>query len=198
MGSYGTEKPLFMRLWCSSAHDRSGRASECKPVPKRDFTYSRIGQDRAQLGTNLGLSGSKPVATGRRFGSQVAVCLIAVAFFVAFLGPLFAVGAFAKCSTHKCWARVSAKRHAHFWPRKLHAQPQGWQAWAWSTSGCESNHRRVARESGFYSYFQWTLQTWHVAGGRGNPEQHSYEEQAVKAIRYARRYGTGAWPVCGH
>lgn len=104
----------------------------------------------------------------------------------------------AACGHSKaCWGRVSAKRHAHYWPRRLHAESVVWQQWAWRTSGCESTHRRVARASGYFSYFQWTLGTWHVAGGRGNPEQHSYAEQAVKAIRYARRYGTGAWPSCG-
>lgn len=117
---------------------------------------------------------------------------------IAALGALFPATALAKCRTHTCWARVSEKRHQHFWVKRFHTFPSGWRAWAHRTSWCEARHRASANTgNGFYGAFQFTLSTAHVAGFRRRPDLTTWHEQAVRSIRYAERYGTGAWPACG-
>ena len=101
------------------------------------------------------------------------------------------------CHSRACDHRISAKRHRTFWIRRWQALPAGARYWTRCVSGKESGNRRVARESGFYSYFQWTLTTWHSAGGSGNPESHSWHEQALKAWRWHRSHPYGQWPNTG-
>lgn len=104
----------------------------------------------------------------------------------------------AKCHTHKCWARVSEKRHEHYWVKRFRAFPMYWQRWAHATSWCEARHRANTNTgNGFYGAFQYTLQTAWVAGFRRRPDLTTWHEQGVRSVRYAMRYGTGAWPVCG-
>lgn len=128
----------------------------------------------------------------------LAVFAIGLAFWLAFLGSLFAAGAFAACQTHKCWARVSQKRHQHFWVHRFNAQPSYWRSWAWLTGNCESRNRANTNTgNGFYGAFQFTLQTAWAAGFHRRPDLTTWHEQALRSIRYAQAHGTSAWPVCG-
>jgi hypothetical protein len=103
-----------------------------------------------------------------------------------------------KCRTHRCWARVSEKRHAHYWVKRFHRFPVFWQRWAHGTSWCEARHNPYTNTgNGFYGGFQYTLQTAHVAGFRRRPDLTTWYEQGVRSIRYAMAHGTGAWPRCG-
>lgn len=91
-----------------------------------------------------------------------------------------------------CQVRVYKKK----WVRRFKALSAEDQTWARRISTCESGNRRIAREGGFWSYFQWTLGTWHAAGGSGNPENVYWHEQAVRAVRFMRANGTHHWPAC--
>ena len=106
------------------------------------------------------------------------------------------------CHSKACDKRIHLKRRAHWkrvhiWQwRFAHLSPAG-RYWAHCVSSHESGNRRVARESGFLSYFQWTEQTWLNAGGHGNPENVSWAEQAVRAWRWHSSHPTGQWPNTG-
>lgn len=101
------------------------------------------------------------------------------------------------CHTRKCDRRVSEKRHHNYWINRWSVLPGGARYWTQCVSAKESGNRRIARESGFLSYFQWVLVTWHRAGGTGNPETHSWHEQAIKAWRWHVRVPVNQWPNTG-
>ena len=139
---------------------------------------------------------------------------LSVAFYALAFGLLWAVGAFGSCETHACWQRVHEAR-AERWcqrhttclvRRQWRAQPAGWRSWAISTARCESNLRwSIANGNGYYGGHQWIPPTWYHAVSllprkiqtREMPHRVSWRLQSLAAIAYARRYGTGAWPVCG-
>jgi hypothetical protein len=101
------------------------------------------------------------------------------------------------CHSRKCDRRVSEKRHRNYWVNRWKALPYGARRWTRCVSTHESGNRRIARESGFLSYFQWVGSTWHMAGGSGNPETHSWYEQAVKAWPWHVSHPYGQWPNTG-
>lgn len=125
----------------------------------------------------------------------IGAALIAAYFALAFTG--IAAGHVKGCHSRKCDRRISRRRHEHFWLNHWRSLPAGARYWTTCVSSHESGNRRIARESGFLSYFQWTIGTWHNAGGRGNPETHSWHEQAVKAWRWHRSHPYGQWPNTG-
>jgi hypothetical protein len=92
------------------------------------------------------------------------------------------------------------KQYEHEWPIKFHRLPEWAQAWAWSTSYCETGgtlNPATATGNGFYGAFQFVLSTWWAAGGTGYPHHHSWHYQAVIAVRWLYREGDEQWPVCG-
>ena len=85
------------------------------------------------------------------------------------------------------------------WRHRFLAFPQSWRSYAHALSFCESRDHRIARASGFLSFFQWTERTWLAEGGHGNPEQASWYEQAVRAIIMTERVGvhsSAGFPNC--
>jgi len=79
--------------------------------------------------------------------------------------------------------------------------------WAYNTGACESgNDPTTNTGNGFYGAFQYVLSTWYSAQRllppsrrtKLPPQSVSWFEQAVVSVLYMRRYGNGAWPVCGH
>jgi hypothetical protein len=104
------------------------------------------------------------------------------------------------CHSRKCDRRISAKRHRLFWVHRFQEKSPWERTWARCISFHESGNRPIARASGHWGYFQWSLATWHAAGGSGNPETHSWSEQAVRAIRWAHIAGSSQWSTsvyCG-
>jgi hypothetical protein len=107
------------------------------------------------------------------------------------------------CHTTACDRRIHEKRRAHW--KRTHIWQYRWnhlgaagRYWTRCVSFRESGNRRIARASGFLSYFQWTLSTWHSAGGSGNPEYSAgWHEQAVRAWRWHLSHPTGQWPNTG-
>jgi hypothetical protein len=110
------------------------------------------------------------------------------------------------CHSTACDRRIHQKRRSHWcrthpvcvWKHRFLALPSGGRHWARCVSFRESRNHRIARASGFLSYFQWTLPTWHSAGGDGNPEYTaSWYEQAVRAWHWHLTHPTGQWPNTG-
>ncbi len=85
------------------------------------------------------------------------------------------------------------------WKIEFNKLPASDQAWARSTSSCESGMNPSTNTgNGFLGAFQFLQSTWSAAGGTGSPTQHSWEYQAVIAVRWMHVAGAGQWPVCGH
>lgn len=109
------------------------------------------------------------------------------------------------CRSTDCDRRIHQKRrvhwkHTHPWEYRWHHLTLWERRWTRCISFHESGNRAVARESGHWSYFQWALPTWHAAGGAGNPETHTWTEQAVRAVDWAHRAGSSQWQTsatCG-
>lgn len=85
----------------------------------------------------------------------------------------------------------------HYWLWRWHHLGRAGQNWTRCVSFHESGNRRIARASGFLSYFQWVASTWHSAGGSGNPETHGWYEQADKAWWWHLSHPHGQWPNTG-
>lgn len=110
------------------------------------------------------------------------------------------------CHTRACDRRIHHKR-AHrwcvrtpycVWKHRFKALPPEGKRWARCVSFHESRNHRIARASGFLSYFQWVGSTWHAAGGHGNPEvSATWYEQAVRAWFWHLSHPTGQWPRTG-
>jgi hypothetical protein len=45
--------------------------------------------------------------------------------------------------------------------------------------------------------YQFSLRTWSVVGGSGDPAAASRWEQTWRAWLLLSRHGSGHWPVCG-
>jgi Transglycosylase-like domain len=78
-----------------------------------------------------------------------------------------------------------------------------WHAKILRIAQCESGRRwRLNTGNGFYGGLQFTLGTWHSAGGSGYPHQASKLEQKYRAVRWHDKIGTwvtsAGWPVCGY
>ncbi len=50
--------------------------------------------------------------------------------------------------------------------------------------------------NGFYGGLQFTMSSWHAAGGSGSPNEASRDEQIARAQALQQRQGWGAWPAC--
>jgi hypothetical protein len=103
-------------------------------------------------------------------------------------------------------ARKERKKFKRQWKKRFYWQIQyndlspGDKSWAASTSGCETSNGELhdnATGNTYHGRFQFLLSTWAAAGGTGDPHTKSYEEQAVIAVRFMHRDGSGHWPVCG-
>lgn len=132
--------------------------------------------------------------------------LVAIGVLFGFLFALIHLDAEAHvkgCHSRACDRRIAHKRREHWkrthiWEFRWNHEPAAWRAWLRHVAECESGNRaHIATGNGFYGLVQFDYRTWHVAGGTGYAHQHSWYEQAVRAIEYAKRGHRGAWPVCG-
>jgi Transglycosylase-like domain len=64
---------------------------------------------------------------------------------------------------------------------------------------CESrnNPRAVGGGGAFRGLYQFTVSTWYVVGGTGDPAAAPRHEQTWRAWLLLSRHGSGHWPVCG-
>lgn len=102
----------------------------------------------------------------------------------------------AKQAKVKCNKKCRTIRHK----RKV-VRP--WHAKILRIAQCESRRRwHLNTGNGFYGGLQFTLGTWHSAGGSGYPHNHSRLEQKYRAVRWHDKIGTwvttAGWPVCGY
>ena len=129
----------------------------------------------------------------------IGVCAL---LWMLFFSLLSDNSAHASCRTHRCWSRVSVRRHNTWlrenrpWVWRFRKLPAKAQHWGRCVSAAESrNHRYTAGPH--HSFFQWNLSTWRSAGGQGWPESASWYEQAVRAWHWHVRHPWGQWPRTG-
>jgi len=64
---------------------------------------------------------------------------------------------------------------------------------------CESggNPQAVSPGGSYRGKYQFSMQTWHNLGGKGDPVDASETQQDRIALKLYRRSGTAPWPSCG-
>jgi hypothetical protein len=66
-----------------------------------------------------------------------------------------------------------------------------------SLAQCESGGDwGIASGNGYYGGLQFSLSSWHAAGGSGYPHEHSASEQIARAEVLQDMQGWSAWPTC--
>lgn len=88
------------------------------------------------------------------------------------------------CQTRECVWRVTVRPY---------------RAWLARLRQCET---RDTNARGYHrGFYQFTWQTWRLAGGVGDPADASKLEQGYRAVKWRKRIGnpkqTAGWPVCG-
>jgi Transglycosylase-like domain len=101
------------------------------------------------------------------------------------------------------WARYTRTtwrgRNAMYRLKVLRGVPAWGKAHLRSIRWCESRNkpRAVGGGGAFRGLYQFTVSTWYVVGGRGDPAAAPRHEQTWRAWLLLSRHGSGHWPVCG-
>ena len=101
------------------------------------------------------------------------------------------------------WARFTRTtkrgRNAMFKLKVRRAVPRWSKQHLSSIRWCESrnNPRAVGGGGAFRGLYQFTIRTWYVVGGKGDPAAAVRHEQTWRAWLLLSRHGAGHWPVCG-
>jgi hypothetical protein len=101
------------------------------------------------------------------------------------------------------WARFTRTtrrgRNAMFKLKVRRAVPRWGKQHLRSIAWCESrnNPRAIGGGGAYRGMYQFSVRTWYVVGGRGDPAAAVRYEQTWRAWLLLSRYGSGHWPVCG-
>jgi Transglycosylase-like domain len=101
------------------------------------------------------------------------------------------------------WARFTRTtrrgRNAMFKLKVRRAVPSWGKQHLRSIRWCESrnNPRAVGGGGAYRGLYQFSIRTWYVVGGAGDPAAAVRHEQTWRAWLLLSRHGSGHWPVCG-
>jgi Transglycosylase-like domain len=101
------------------------------------------------------------------------------------------------------WARYTRTtrrgRNAMFKLKVRRAVPRWGKQSLRSIAWCESrnNPRAIGGGGAYRGMYQFSVRTWYVVGGRGDPAAAVRYEQTWRAWLLLSRYGSQHWPVCG-
>jgi hypothetical protein len=101
------------------------------------------------------------------------------------------------------WARFTRTtrrgRNAMFGLKVRRAVPRWGKQYLRSIAWCESrrNPRAIGGGGAYRGMYQFSVRTWYVVGGRGDPAAAPRHEQTWRAWLLLSRYGSQHWPVCG-
>jgi Transglycosylase-like domain len=101
------------------------------------------------------------------------------------------------------WARYTRTtrrgRNAMFKLKVRRAVPSWGKQHLASIRWCESrnNPRAVGGGGAYRGLYQFSVSTWYVVGGKGDPAAAVRHEQTWRAWLLLSRHGAGHWPVCG-
>ena len=98
------------------------------------------------------------------------------------------------------WLRHHPRGRAVAFKLKVRRQVPRWgKAHLRSIAGCESKNdpRAIGGGGAYRGMYQFSVSTWAVVGGSGDPVSASRWEQTWRAWLLLSRHGSGHWPVCG-
>jgi hypothetical protein len=98
------------------------------------------------------------------------------------------------------WLRHDPQGRAVAFKLKVRRQVPGWgKSHLRSIAWCESKNDPHAIGGGgaYRGMYQFSLRTWAVVGGSGDPVAASRWEQTWRAWLLLSRHGSGHWPACG-
>ncbi|MEA2332310.1 MAG: resuscitation-promoting factor RpfE [Thermoleophilaceae bacterium] len=98
------------------------------------------------------------------------------------------------------WLRHHPRGRAVAFKLKVQRHVPGWgKAHLRSIAWCESKNDPHAIGGGgaYRGMYQFSVSTWSVVGGSGDPAAASSWEQTWRAWLLLSRHGAGHWPVCG-
>ena len=98
------------------------------------------------------------------------------------------------------WTRTTRRGRSAMFKLKVRRGVPSWgkqhlRRIAW----CESrnNPRAVGGGGAYRGMYQFSVSTWYVVGGTGDPAAAPRHEQTWRAWLLLSRHGSGHWPVCG-
>jgi Transglycosylase-like domain len=98
------------------------------------------------------------------------------------------------------WLRHSATGRLVLFKLKVRNKVPSWgKAHLRSIAWCESrnNPRAIGGGGAYRGLYQFSVRTWYVVGGTGDPAAASRWEQTWRAWLLLSRHGSGHWPNCG-
>jgi hypothetical protein len=97
------------------------------------------------------------------------------------------------------WLRTTERGQAVWFKLKVRAKVPAWGTQQLrSIAACESHGNPTAVGGGgaYRGMYQFSVSTWYVVGGRGDPAAASRWEQTWRAWLLLSRHGPGHWPNC--
>jgi hypothetical protein len=98
------------------------------------------------------------------------------------------------------WLRTTPRgRAVRFKLRVRRGVPRWGKQYLRSIAWCESRNdpRAVGGGGAYRGLYQFSVRTWYVVGGTGDPAAAPRHEQTWRAWLLLSRHGSGHWPVCG-
>jgi Transglycosylase-like domain len=98
------------------------------------------------------------------------------------------------------WLRTTARGRAVRFKLKVRRKVPRWgKQYLRNIAWCESrgNPRAVGGGGIYRGMYQFSVRTWYVVGGTGDPASAPRHEQTWRAWLLLSRHGSGHWPVCG-
>ncbi len=98
------------------------------------------------------------------------------------------------------WLRNTPRGHAVAFKLRVRDKVPGWgKSQLRSIAWCESKNdpRAIGGGGAYRGMYQFSVSTWAVVGGSGDPASASRWEQTWRAWLLLSRHGSGHWPVCG-
>jgi Transglycosylase-like domain len=98
------------------------------------------------------------------------------------------------------WLRTTDRGEAVRFKLKVNRKVPVWgKQYLRAIAACEShgNPRAVGGGGAYRGMYQFSVSTWYVVGGTGDPAAASRWEQTWRAWLVLSRHGSGHWPNCG-
>jgi Transglycosylase-like domain len=98
------------------------------------------------------------------------------------------------------WLRTTKRGEAVSFKLKVRRKVPAWgKQYLRAIAACEShrNPRAVGGGGAYRGMYQFSVSTWYVVGGTGDPAAASRWEQTWRAWLLLSRHGSGHWPNCG-
>jgi hypothetical protein len=97
------------------------------------------------------------------------------------------------------WLRTSERGEAVRFRLRVRRKVPAWgKQYLRNVAACEShgNPRAIGGGGAYRGMYQFSVGTWYVVGGRGDPAAASRWEQTWRAWLLLSRHGSGHWPIC--